>query len=158
MEKNTKNIGRFGFIRSSEDVNEMMLGDGAFYDQKNNLWYEHVGHTWDGNEDEETRWGVHGMTLDDFIEEAPRTNCRETWYDFRYGEGFDGYKGGYIEFNTHTALERRVFTLDIEEVTLENVKEYIDAIMYWHITGEFGKDIAYDPRYNTWRETSKIER
>ena len=155
---NTNTIGRFGFIRSSEDVNEMMLGDGAFYDKKNNLWYEHVMYELDGNEGEDTQWSVNGIPLDDFIEEAPEKNCRGTWYNFRYGEGTDGFKGGYIKFYTRKGLESREFCLEIEEITQENVEEYIDAIMHWHITGEFGKDIAYDPRYNTWRETSKIER
>ena len=80
MEKNicTNYVGRFGFIRSSKDIKEMELGEDAFYDEKNDLWYEHVMYELKGDEGEETQWSVNGILWDDFVDGKPKQNCRES--------------------------------------------------------------------------------
>lgn len=140
MEKNicTNYVGRFGFIRSSKDFEEMVLGEDAFYDEKNDLWYEHAMCELKGDEGEETQWSVNGILLGDFIDGKPTQNCRETHYYFAYGEGFNGFKGGCIEFNEHNGLTTVQSWRNIDEITQENVDEYLNAIMRWHITGKFG--------------------
>lgn len=140
MEKNicTNYVGRFGFIRSSKDFEEMVLGEDAFYDEKNDLWYEHVTYELKGNEGEETQWSVRGILWDDFVDGNPKQNCRETHYYFTYGEGFNGLKGGYIEFNEYKGTTSVQSWRNIDEITQDNVDEYLNAIMRWHITGKFG--------------------
>ena len=43
-----------------------------------------------------------------------------------------------IEFNDHKGSTTVQSWRNIDEITQDNVDEYLNAIMRWHITGKFG--------------------
>lgn len=150
---NPYGAGRYGYIRSSKDNSYLFLGDEAGFDPEYNLWYEYIGCGYACERDGIALQEADDMDLFYLYKEYPDMTCKESHYDFTYGNTRDEVSWASFSLTEHEGGKKRTFYFHLENISMLEAKEYVAALEKWHRTGELNiGPYNGSPTYNPWEQ------
>lgn len=148
---NPYGAGQYGYTRSSGNSEAMIFGTAATFDETCGRWFEYMGCGYACVRD-----GIALQEADDadlyyFHRDNPTISCRESMYDLQYGDTREDVSYGFIFLAEYEATRFRTFSFSVDDISMHDMNEYIDAVEKWHITGEFNVG-PYNgiPEYRPW--------
>lgn len=153
---NPDGAGRYGYIRSAKDYNDLISGKDARFDAESKRWFEHIycGYAcWrDGKASQE----FDGVFLDEFEKEHPQAWYKEVFYDFQYGDTRDHVSLAIFWLTENEGEKYRDFTFELKDTTMKRLEECLVAVEKWHCTGELAfDDFSFTPCYGQWKKKSQ---
>ena len=149
---NPYGAGRYGYIRSSKNSKFMILGDEAKYEPEFNMWFEYMGCGYACWRDGKALQEADEIDLYLFHDKHPKINCKESFYDFEYGNTRNDVAYALFILTEYKGTLYRTFHFNLQNITLQKSKEYIAAIEAWHHTGELNVDSFNGiPQFSFWR-------
>lgn len=149
---NPYGAGRYCYIRSSMDSSCLFLGNEAGFDSEYNLWYEYIGCGYACERDGIALQEADDIDLYHLHKEYPEMICKESHYDFTYGDTRDEVSWASFSLTECEGGRERTFYFDLENISMLEAKEYVSAIEKWHRTGEFNiGPYRGIPSYTAWR-------
>lgn len=133
---NPHGAGFYNYIRSAEDSDWMMMGEEARFDADSNTWFEYMGCGFACERD-----GIGLQEADEidmylFHKEHPQMKCRETFFEFVYGNTRDEVSCGLFVLTEYDGAKHRSFSFNLKDISLAQAKEYVALVEEWHATGE----------------------
>lgn len=151
--ENPYGAGGFGFIRSAKRKKALVYKELAEWDPVSKRWFESVGGSFSCGADENAEEDWYALDRQDYDSKRPHIAYKEAYYHFRYGRTKAEVAECLfllIEKNGHMV---RTFSFDLENVTVQELKEYKAAVEEWHRTGELNiGDFRGEPHFGSWRK------
>ena len=150
---NPYGAGRYGYIRSSEDCEAMILGRKACFELSCNRWIEHIWRGYACWRDGKAELEWDGLYRDEFLEEHPLISYMEAFYELEYGNTRDEVATAWFCLKDRKGKKHRAFHFEISNVSMQEFDEYIAALKKWHMTGELNIG-AYTgvPEFGPWQD------
>jgi hypothetical protein len=150
---NPRGAGVYGYIRSAEDSDFMMLGEEARYDSDSNRWFEYMGCGYACWRDGKALQDADDFDLQYFHDAHPRMRCRESFHELEYGNTRDDVSHALFLLMEYDKSKSRTFSFNLDNVTMAQAKEYIAAVEEWHITGDLRIGaLTFSPCCGPWCE------
>ena len=93
------------------------------------------------------------MDRDDYDDRHPHLAYKEAYYHFRYGKTKAEIAEVMFLLSEKNGRMSRTFDFDLDNISLQELKEYIVAIEEWHRTGEQNIGaFSGEPRFGPWHE------
>lgn len=151
---NPYGAGRYGYIRSAEDSEAMMSGTEARFDSDHNRWFEYMGCGYACGRDGQALQEADDYDLYYFHKDHPKINCKESFHDLEYGNTRNEVAYAYFLLMEYVGNKHRTFSFHLENITMQEAKEYIAAVESWHCTGELNiGPFSSCPCYGHWEDT-----
>lgn len=152
---NPYGAGRYGEMRSSKDSKALVLGEEAGFDPDYNLWYEYSGCGYCCERDGIALQEQDAIELSLFHQEYPQMVCKESQFDLTYGDTRDDVSYIYFCLKEREGGMMRTFSFSLNDITMQEANEYIEAMKMWHRTGKFNIG-PYNsiPKYDPWERST----
>ena len=148
---NPQGAGMYCAIRSSEDSAAMLLGDRAEFDIQCSRWFEYLGCGYECWRDGKYQQEADDADLYSFHRDHPEITCRESMYDFQFGDTEDVVSYAFMFLAEYEEKRVRMFSFSLGDISCQEMNEYIKALKKWHATGELNVGpYSGVPKYRPW--------
>lgn len=148
---NPQGAGMYCTIRSSQDSAAMLLGDRADFDIHCSRWFEYMGCRYENWRDGKYQQEADDTDLYYFHCDHLEINCRESMYDFQFGDTRDDVSYAFVFLAEYEEKRVRTFSFSLDDISRQEMNEYIEALKKWHATGELNVGpYSGVPEYRPW--------
>ena len=148
---NPYGAGRYGYTRSSKDSEAMLFGTEARFEAECGRWFEYMGGGYACWRDGKALQEADDADLYYFHRDNPEIECRESMYDFEYGDTRDDVSHAFFYIAEYEKNRYRTFSFSLDDISRQEMNEYIEAMEKWHVTGEFDAGPYRGiPNYGPW--------
>ena len=148
---NPRGAGQYGYIRSSEDRQALTMDEMMSYDPTSKRWFEDYGKGYNCERDGVLIQEWDAMMLDSIYKSRPKVSFREAFYDIQYGFTRNQIANVTIILKEKQGDMHRTFDFEVKQITMKAFKEYVDALVEWHRTGELNiGPYKGEPDYGCW--------
>ena len=148
---NPYGAGRYGYIRSSKNCKALIRGKNAQFNSEHNRWFEHIRCAYTCWRDGRAEQEYDDMYRDQLEKKRPLISYREAFYELEYGNSRDEVASMMVILTDCTKGNHRSFHFDLDNITMHEAQEYIDALENWSYTGELNiGPYRGIPAYGPW--------
>lgn len=148
---NPQGAGKYCTIRSSKNSAAMLLGDRAKFDIQCDRWFEYIGCGYECWREAKYQQDADDTDLYYFHKHHPEIKCRESLYDFQYGETYEDVSHALVLLAEYEQTRFRMFTFSLDDISICEMNAYIEAVEKWHATGELNVGPYRGiPQYGPW--------
>lgn len=150
--ENPYGAGGFGFIRSSKKRKALPYKECAEWGKKSQRWFEHIQSSFSCGADENAEEDWYALDREGYDIRHPYIEYKEAYYHFRYGKTKAEIAEAIFLLIEKKGNMNRTFSFDLDNISLQELKEYITAIEEWHRTGELNiGEFNGNPRFSSWK-------
>lgn len=132
-----RDIGKYLYLQSSTQKDDMPYGYNARYQEEYGLWYVRgsCGYVHDSDGKAE----LEATELDTFIfwRDQPNAKYKNTYGDLWYGDATDGIQSGFAILTEYDGSLSRSIGVDFNHLTFEELGMLEHAFYVWHMTDVF---------------------
>lgn len=145
--------GGFGFIRSSKKKKALPYKESAEWDKESQRWFEYVQGAFSCGADEDAEEDWYALDRQDYDCRHPHIAYKEAYYHFRYGKTKAEVAEAIFHLIEKNGNMDRTFRFNLDNVSMQELEEYITAIEGWHRTGKLNiGNFSGEPKFGPWKE------
>ena len=146
-------IGKYFYIRSSENEEAMLRWGSLEYDVESSRWFEFSGFGYCDFRDAKAMQEANDIEIEDFRIAHPDICVRETFCDMVFDDAVAKTAQILAVFVDYEKDRTRSCSLRIEHADAQKINRLMDKIRDWHITGELiMDDMVYSGDPVDWDE------